>query len=233
MILIICAMSQEKQAFISLMNNVRMIKSDKIFYHGELLEEHYCQGLLNNKEVLLVRCGVGKTYAAIVTSLLIKKYKPDLVVNVGCAGSLNENVHVGDIVIADRTAYWDVDVPGWSRSLSSDKLSFPCDERFIELAKNVISESKINIGSIVSADQFVYKKSQLKTIKKYFSEALCAEMEGCSIANTAYGLAVKCAIVRSISDETLIRGNYKEFEFNLDTACKNAANLCAQIIKRY
>ena len=233
MIAIICAMSEERDAFISLMEDIKVTRFEKILYHGTNIDNKCYKGKLNGKDVVIVHCGVGKVYAAIVTTLILKKFKPELVINVGCAGSLNKDVHVGDVVIGTRVADWDVDVPEWQRSILSDKMSFALDGRFIKLVKGIKSKLNIKTGYIVSADEFIYKTSQVNTIKKYFPDALCGEMEGSSVANTCYAFMVNCAIVRSISDETLINGDYKNFDFNLKTACDNAAKLCAQIIKRY
>ena len=233
MIAIICAMSEERDAFISLMEDVKMVKIENIHYHGMAFDNKCYKGKLNNKDVVIIHCGVGKVYAAIVTTLAIKKFKPDLVINVGCAGSLNKNIHVGDVVVASRVADWDVDVPGWERSIYSDKMSFACDGRFVKLAKETKTKIKTKIGFVVSSDEFIYKKSQVNTIKKYFEDALAGEMEGSSIANTCYAFGLNCAILRSISDETLVNGSYKKFDFNLKLACDNAAKLCSEIIKRY
>ena len=233
MIAIICAMSEERDAFISLMDEVKVVKVENILYHGMAFDNKCYKGKLCGKDVVIVHCGVGKVYAAIITTLVIKKFKPDLVVNVGCAGSLNKDIHVGDVVVATRVADWDVEVPGWERSIHSDKMSFACDGRFIKLTKKVKSKVNVKTGYIVSADEFIYKKSQVNTIKKYFPEALCGEMEGSSIANTCYAFGINSAIVRSISDETLVNGSYKNFDFNLKKACDAAAKICSQIIKRY
>jgi len=233
MIAIICAMSEERDAFISLMKDIKVVKIDNINYHGMAFDNKCYKGKLYDKEVIIVHSGVGKVYAAIVTTLVIRKFKPDLVVNVGCAGSLDKNIHIGDVVVATRVADWDVEVPGWERSIYSDKMSFACDGRFTKLVKSLKTKIKVKTGFIVSADEFIYKKSQVNTIKKYFPDSLCGEMEGSSIANTCYAFGVNSAIVRSISDETLVNGSYKNFDFNLKQACDNAAMLCAEIIKRY
>ena len=233
MIAIICAMSEERDAFISLMEDVKVVKFENILYHGMAFDNKCYKGKLKGKDVVVIHCGVGKVYAAIVTTLTLKKFKPELVVNVGCAGSLNKDIHVGDVVIATRVADWDVEVPGWERSIYSDKMSFACDGRFSKLSKQVKAKVSIKNGPIVSADEFIYRKSQVNTIKKYFPEALCGEMEGSSIANTCYAFGVNSAIVRSISDETLVNGSYKHFDFNLKQACDNAAKICSEIIKRY
>lgn len=233
MIAIICAMSEERDALLALMKDYEIVKIQKFQYHGMAFDNKCYKGLLGGKEVVIVHCGVGKVYAAILTTIAIKKFKPDLVINVGCAGSLNSNIHVGDIVVADRVADWDVEVPGWDRSTRSDKVSCACDGRFCKLASKLKIKANVKIGNIVSGDAFIYKKSQVKEIKKYFPDALCGEMEGCSIALTCYAFGINSAIVRSISDETLVNGSYKDFDFNLDKACKNAAKICYEIIKRY
>ena len=233
MIVIICAMSEERDAFLSLMEQTKVTRLPKMNYHGKQFDNKCYQGVLGGKDIAVVHCGVGKVYAALLTSFAIRKFKPELVINVGCAGSLNEDIHVGDVVVGNRVADWDVDVPGWQRSIYSDSISFACDGRFSKLVGKVKSDFPVISGHIVSGDQFIYKKSQVKTIKKYFPDALCGEMEGSSVACTCYALSVNVAIVRSISDETLVNGNYKEFDFNLDQACKNAAILCKEIIENY
>lgn len=233
MIAIICAMSEERDALLALMKDYQEVRIQKFQYHGMAFDNKCYKGLLGNKEVVIIHCGVGKVYAAILTTITIKKFKPDLVINVGCAGSLNSNIHVGDIVVADRVADWDVEIPGWNRSIRSDKVSVACDGRFAKLASKLKTKANIKVGNIVSGDAFIYKKSQVKEIKKYFPDALCGEMEGASIALTCYAFGINSAIVRSISDETLVNGGYKDFDFNLNKACKNAAKICYEIIKRY
>lgn len=230
MICVICAMSEERDAFLSLMKDVETIEGKFFMYHGTPLDTRFYKGKIDDQDVAIIHSGVGKVYAAIITSEAINEFHPKLIINVGVAGSVDKDVHVGDVVVGDRVADWDVDVPGWERSIYSSKVSYECDSKFIKLAKK---NKNIKIGSIVSADEFIYKKSQVNTIKKYFPSALCGEMEGGSIACTCYAYGVKCAIVRSISDEALVNGSYKKFDFNLNDACKNAAKICCSIIKKY
>ena len=233
MIAIICAMSEERDAFISLIKDYKIVKFENINYHGTPFDNKCYVGKLAEKDVVLVHCGVGKVYAAILTTLVIKKFKPELVINVGCAGSLSNDIHVNDVVVATRVADWDVDVPGWELSIFSDKVSYACDGHFVKLVKGLKTKTNIKTGYIVSGDEFIYKKSQVNRIKKFYPEALCGEMEGCSIANTCYAFGVNVAIIRSISDETLVNGDYKNFDFNLNKVCKTAADICYKIIKRY
>ena len=56
-------------------------------------------GTLNGVEVALLKSGIGKTSAALGTTLLLELCKPDLVINTGSAGGLAPTLSVGDIVV--------------------------------------------------------------------------------------------------------------------------------------
>lgn len=230
MIVVICAMSRERDALLKKMSNVKVQKGEKIYYHDELLKDECYVGKLAGKEVVVVRSGVGKVYAALSCLSVIKKYKPSLIINYGCAGSLNKDVHVGDVVIADRVADWEIDVPGWERSIYSKRFSFACDEKALKIIKET---KRIHKGPIVGADIFIYKKSHVKEIKKYFPTALCGEMECSAIGTTCYAYGVPFCVIRSISDETLVQNDYKNFDFNLTKACNNAAKIVSKIVENY
>lgn len=230
MIGIICAMSEEKDALLKLMKDVKIKKSEKLFYHGQTLNNEYHLGKIDDKDVVLVRSGVGEVYATIVCVKLIEKFKPELIINLGCAGSLNENVHLGDTVVADRVADWEFDVPGWDRSITSDKISFAADKRALSLIKKTAHIFK---GPVVSSNTFIRKKSQLKEIKRYYPTALCGEMEGSAIGATCYAHNVPFCVIRSISDEALVQNDYKNFDFNYIKACDNAAKIAVRIILKY
>lgn len=232
MIAVICAMKEERDALLKMMKDVKTVKGKKLLYHDEALDNEYYLGTLANKEIVVSRCGVGQLYAALSTASLIEKYKLELIINLGCAGSLKENVHIGDVVIADKTAAWRFDVPGWKRSFDSLYTSFGCSDEVVSIAKK-ISDPTMHIGGIVSADEFIRTKTQLKVIKRHYPEALCGEMEGVAVAGVCYAYHTPVSIIRSISDETLVQGNYKHFEFHLEAVCEKAARLCKEIIKRY
>ena len=231
MIGIVCAMEEELKALTKLMEDVKIEKGKTLSYHDRTLEISYYIGSLRGSSVVATQCGVGKVFAALGTQLLIQNYQPELILNIGVAGSLNENIHVNDIVVADRIADWEVDVPGWERSMNGPKVSYACSSKVLRVFKKIRRKS-IKIGSVVSGDEFIYKKSQLRTIKKYFPEAYAGEMEGFAIATACDAYGVECGIIRSISDETLVGGNYEMYDFNLLKVCDTVALLCSEIIGR-
>ena len=232
MIGIIVAMTEERDAIVKLMNNVTLQHEKKLNYHGKVLDDEYYLGDINGKQVLVHHCGVGKVYAAMGTQMLIDRFHPELVINLGCAGSLNENVHAGDIVIATRTADWDFAVPGWERSITSEHISNACSSKCGEIAKE-LNWNNIHVGPIVSGDQFIMTKEQLAIIKEFFPDALAGEMEGNATATVCYSYGVPCCVIRSISDETLTGNNLQQYEFNLVEVCDEAGRLCRDIIERF
>ncbi|MFU1883980.1 5'-methylthioadenosine/S-adenosylhomocysteine nucleosidase, partial [Enterococcus faecium] len=70
-------------------------------------------GSLGRHEVIVVRSGIGKVASAVTTTLLIHQYGVNMVINTGSAGGIGEGLKVGDLVIADKLAYFDVDVTGF------------------------------------------------------------------------------------------------------------------------
>jgi len=234
MIAVICAMHEERDALLKLMKDIKVKQGRKLFYHGEVLDNEYYEGYLEDRQIVVNRCGVGEIYASMTTTYLINEYHPELIINLGCAGSLNGSIHVNDVVIATKAALWRMDVPeeSWYRSFTNNKLSYPCDEKVVKIVKE-LDHKKIKTGPIVSADEFIYDMSQVETIKKYFAEALCGEMEGAAVAAVCYAHGVPCSIIRSISDETLVSGDYNKFDFRLEEVCNTAAYLCKEIIMRY
>ncbi|MBQ1477935.1 MAG: 5'-methylthioadenosine/adenosylhomocysteine nucleosidase [Erysipelotrichaceae bacterium] len=224
MIGIIAAMEEERNSILKRMKDVREEKRNGFLFH---------HGTLKGKETVLAKCGIGKTNAAIITTVMILRYHPSLLINTGCAGSLNKDVHVGDIVVSDKAADWDIDVPvpEWTRGFDCERMTFPVDPELLKKVKKIKCDVPVSIGGIVSGESFIYKKSQVNTILKYYPEALCGEMEGSSVARTASRFDTPFLIIRSISDATLVQGDFKNFDFNLELACENSAVLTEKIVR--
>ena len=66
-------------------------------------------GILNGKEVVVVRSGIGKVNAGICTQILVDDFQVDGIINTGIAGSLKNEINIGDIVISTDALQHDVD----------------------------------------------------------------------------------------------------------------------------
>ena len=123
-------------------------------------------GYLNGKEVVVVRSGIGKVNAGICTQILVDDYGVDCVINTGIAGSLRNEINIGDIVISTDAVQHDMDVRIFGYPLGEipqmGVLSFPADEHLAEVAEEVCKEVNPEIqvfrGRVVSGDQFISSK---------------------------------------------------------------------------
>ena len=70
----------------------------------------FYKGTLAGKEVVVVKCGVGKVNAAICTQILVSVFGVSALVNTGVAGSLNNDINICDIVVSTSALEHDMDV---------------------------------------------------------------------------------------------------------------------------
>ncbi|MDO5127536.1 MAG: 5'-methylthioadenosine/adenosylhomocysteine nucleosidase [Eubacteriales bacterium] len=168
----------------------------------------FYKGKLYEKEVVVVRSGIGKVNAGICTQILIDVFGVDAVVNTGIAGSLNNEINIGDIVLSTDALQHDMDATGFGYEPGviprMEQSIFVADESMRELAKccceRVNPDIKVFEGRIVSGDQFISDRSKKQVITDLFA-GYCTEMEGAAIAQTAYLNGIPFLIIRAISDK--------------------------------
>ena len=91
-IAIIAAMSSEINSIKALLSNLEE-------------KDGYITGMIGDKEIILIQSGIGKVCAAVKTTELIDKFKPDCVINSGVAGGVGDDVKQMDIVVGTKTVY--------------------------------------------------------------------------------------------------------------------------------
>lgn len=168
----------------------------------------FLEGTLNKTEVVIVRSGIGKVNAALCTQILCDLFQVSHIINTGVAGSLKNEIDIGDIVVSTDALHHDVDVRIFGYPLGEVPqvgcLAFPADEHLAQLAetccKEVNSDISVYQGRIVSGDQFVSDRKVKDGIVDNF-HGYCVEMEGASIAHAAYLNHVPFVIIRAISDK--------------------------------
>ena len=169
-----------------------------VFYKGKLCE----------REVVIVRSGIGKVNAAVCAQILVDRFGTEVLINTGVAGSLDASIDIGDMVISTDLVEHDMDTSIFGDPVGQvprmDTFSFPADEMLV--GKAVLANEKANpdintfTGRIVSGDQFVSSPEVKGKLVELFG-AKCTEMEGAAIAHVAYLNKVSCVIIRAISDK--------------------------------
>ena len=199
----------------------------------------FYQGTLNGKEAVVVRSGIGKVNAAICTQILADYYHVSAVINTGIAGSLKNEINIGDVVLSTDVVHHDMDATGFGYPAGQipqmKEFSFSADESLRSLAEKCCKEvnPKVGIfnGRVVSGDQFVSDKVKKTWISDTFN-GYCTEMEGAAIAQTAYLNHIPFLIIRAISDKADDSANmdYSEFE---QKAVKASVNLILAMSENY
>ena len=174
----------------------------------EYASMEFYKGVLCGKNVVVVRSGIGKVNAAICTQILADKFKVDVLINTGIAGSLDAAIDIGDMVISTDLVEHDMDASIFGDPIGQvprmDTFSFPADSELVKKAvlanKEANPDIKTFTGRIVSGDQFVSSAEVKERLVELF-QAKCTEMEGAAIAHAAYLNKISCVIIRAISDK--------------------------------
>ena len=195
-------------------------------------------GILYDRQIVLVKAGIGKVNAARCTQLLIDHYHPAAIINTGIAGGLAPGLQVGDIVVAEGLVQHDFDVTafghvkGYLCTGEDDRIPtvFHTDKHIsdtlIKTVQTVLCKEKVHKGLIATGDQFISGHESKAVIYDTF-HALAAEMEGGAIAQVAALSGVPFAVIRAISDlaDGTAAGSYDVFE-------QQAANNSAATVKQ-
>lgn len=223
---IIAAMKEEMQEIKKIMQEIEEIKiKELIFFKGKI----------NNNIIILVEAGIGKVNAARVTQLMIDKFKIEKIINVGSAGSANNELKIGDIVIGKRLVQHDFDITAFGHPKgfitnigqyveSDSELISKMEQTILKLSQN---EFKIKIGTIASGDIFCTEPKMKEKIRTKFN-ADAIEMEGAAIAQVCKLNEIPFIVIRSISDNPDGKN-----EITFDQFLEKASKRCAEIINKF
>lgn len=223
---IIAAMQEEMQEIRNIMENIEEIK---------IYELTFFKGTINKKEVVLVEAGVGKVNAARVTQVLIDNFKIEAIINVGSAGSSNDELEIGDIVIGKTLVQHDFDITAFGHPkgfISNVGPNVQSDAYLLSKMEKTISNLKdkdfnIKAGTIASGDIFCTDIKMKNKIKEKFN-ADAIEMEGAAIAQVCKLDNIPFIVIRSISDKP--NGNN---EITFDEFLQKASKRCASVLKEF
>ncbi len=168
----------------------------------------FWEGTLNGTDAVVVQSGIGKVNAAICAQILCDIFEVTHIINTGVAGSLKNEINIGDIVVSTDALHHDMDARVVGTRLGevpqAGCLAFPADGRLAHLAVTCCKEANpmlsVYQGRVVSGDQFISDRQVKDKIIGNF-QGFCVEMEGASIAQTAYLNHVPFVIIRAISDK--------------------------------
>lgn len=142
-----------------------------------------------NENAIVIVCGLGGENAQTAAQMLIGQNVSALV-SWGTAAALTEDIHAGDLILADSV-------------VSKGGDNYPFDATWNEYVANELCNSSLKIrhGVIAHADQ-VLATTENKSSLQSATRALAADMESISIARCAYEANLPCMAIRAIVDES-------------------------------
>ena len=181
-------------------------------------------GHWHGHDVVVVLSRIGKVAAATTATVLLERFKVDILVFTGAAGGLAADAQVGDGVGASALVQHDMDasplfpkheVPLYGRSrfetdaalsqalaaAASQVLSDPAQHLGAQaIADFHLLSPRVHQGLIVSGDRFVSTTAESQALQRSLPDALAVEMEGAAVAQVCLDYGVPFAAVRTISD---------------------------------
>jgi len=244
MIGIISAMQEEIQALLHILQvKNKYIKGMRTYYEGTLF----------NQDVVLVFSRWGKVASTMTATQMINDFKIDEIIFTGVAGSIQDHIHIGDIIVGNKLIQHDMDarplLPVYEIPLlnkvyfdtdkAKRKLLYKAAQIFTkdikvfnnlnELQQFNIVAPQVYIEDIASGDQFISSKKQIQHFNEHLPKVACVEMEGASVAQVCYEYQIPFSIIRTISDNANNNSHIDFPKFAKQIASKYALG----ILKKY
>ncbi|WP_413627085.1 5'-methylthioadenosine/adenosylhomocysteine nucleosidase [Fructilactobacillus vespulae] len=218
---IICAMDEEIKELKAALQDETEVKVGEVTFY---------QGKISDKEVVLVKSGIGKVEAGITAALLLTNFDIDVMIHSGSAAGIGKGLKVGDIVISTETAYHDVDCTADSQAigqLPNQPARFTADEEWGKKIGEASKDNGLNVhyGLIVTGDQFIAGKEMIDKIVGNFPDVLAGEMEGAAVGQVANQFKVPYVVVRAMSDTGDENANQSFNEFIVEAGKQSAQML--------
>lgn len=225
MIGIIGAMAVEVDAIKAIIEDKKVRKISNV---------DFVEGKINDKDVVVVQCGIGKVAAALCAEAMVLSYDLEYLLNVGVAGALADNLDVASIAISSSLIQHDMDTTPLGDPIGFisgiNIVNIEADKKVIKKVEEAVVKAGFNysVGVIASGDQFVNSKEKKDWIKDTFGAIAC-EMEGAAIAQVAYVNKVPFCVIRAISDKA-DGSSHVDFTDFLKIAVGNSVSVIKELI---
>jgi adenosylhomocysteine/aminodeoxyfutalosine nucleosidase len=189
----------------------------------------YYEGSYNGQEVVVAYSKIGKVFATLTATILIEKFGCDTLLFSGVAGAINDELQIGDLIIAESLCQHDLDITAFGHPFGyvpEGEVCITSDVTLRNIAKDVAKQKGLTLkeGVIATGDQFVADEERKNWIGSTF-DADALEMEGASVAVVCNALNVPFFILRAISDSADM-----DASFNFDEFLESSAQISADFI---
>ncbi|WP_156746106.1 5'-methylthioadenosine/adenosylhomocysteine nucleosidase [Mycobacterium sp. 1423905.2] len=183
----------------------------------------FAAGELDGQQIILAEAGMGKVNTGLVATLLADRFGCRNIVFTGVAGGLDPELHIGDIVIADRVIQHDFGLladerlhtyqPGHVPFIKpTERLGYSADAALLDRVKQRLGgyvlpplqitdnrPPRITYGTVLTGDQYVHCERTRRRLHNGFA-GLAIEMEGGALAQVCEAFSIGWLVVRALSD---------------------------------
>ncbi|HEC1726958.1 5'-methylthioadenosine/adenosylhomocysteine nucleosidase [Campylobacter sp. LMG 7929] len=212
-----------------------LLETLKEYQTIEYANNTYYLAKYKNHELIIAYSKIGKVNSTLSATIMIEKFKAELLLFTGVAGAFNPSLEIGDLIYATKLAQYDLDITAFGHPLGyvpGNEIFIKTDDKLNNLAIEVAKELgiKLQSGVIATGDEFICDENKKAKIREIFNADAC-EMEGASVALVCDALKIPCLILRSMSDKA---GEKAEFDFDefVEKSAKISANFVLKICEK-
>ena len=192
-ILIVGAMDSEIDYIKSILENIK--------------EEEHCSfkfylGNIKDKEIILVKSGIGRVMAGMLIGIAYNNYQFDCIINIGVAGGV-KGTNLGDIIVGVNYVYGDVDLRSGGFGYDFGQMA-GCPRVYksnVDLSN--LAGNDYVYGDMCTCDSFTTSEVFVNNLNEnYFSDLniKCFDMESAAFAHACNYYNIPFLAIRSISD---------------------------------
>lgn len=205
---------------------------------GEYTKEEYAQNSYylakyQGHELVIAYSKIGKVFSSLTAATMIEKYGCEKLLFTGVAGAINSELHIGDLIIAEKLCQHDLDITAFGHPhgfVPEGSVYIASDRALNGIALKVAKELKLKLlkGTIATGDQFIHDAKKTQWIAETFG-ADALEMEGASVAVVCKALTTPFFILRAISDAADMDAGF-DFDTFLESSAKNSAEFILKMV---
>ena len=187
-------------------------------------------------EVISVKAGVGKINCSSASQLIIDKFEPDFIFDIGASGSLSEKLSINDIVCCEYSFEYDVctseelakipdDFKTWTVLIS--KVS---SQEILKEFSNWVEKTMgaiIKVGNIASGEKDVNNKELRKELHEKLNAIAC-NWETSSVLKPAQLNGIKSFSFRVITDNA-----DEDMNDDFNANCEKALEIMFPVLNKF
>ncbi|WP_329620021.1 5'-methylthioadenosine/S-adenosylhomocysteine nucleosidase [Streptomyces sp. NBC_01255] len=201
---------------------------------GTRVEQGRLEGALWS--VVIAELGVGAINAAALTTQIVGWLRPQVLLFVGVAGGLKDDVAIGDVVIGTKVyaVHGGKQTP---QGFLARPEAWNGSHRLVQTARAALRDMEdvrghfkpIACGDVVLADD---KSAFAEYIRANYNDACAIEMEGAGAAHAAHLNGQDALVIRGISDRANPDKHEADASGSQQRAAEQAAGVAAAILRK-